>query len=88
MSVGALELFTGLCDSHGAFIDTSLLRSAWQQHDIQELCRVMFDALEQKWKQTVQVRENEQDARMKVFSHLALLPSSALSLALSITASQ
>uniref|UniRef100_A0A8C5HBE9 Ubiquitin carboxyl-terminal hydrolase 47 n=1 Tax=Gouania willdenowi TaxID=441366 RepID=A0A8C5HBE9_GOUWI len=27
---------------------------AWQQHDIQELCRVMFDALEQKWKQTEQ----------------------------------
>ncbi|XP_056880415.1 ubiquitin carboxyl-terminal hydrolase 47 isoform X8 [Takifugu flavidus] len=27
---------------------------AWQQHDVQELCRVMFDALEQKWKQTVQ----------------------------------
>uniref|UniRef100_A0A8C8LTI4 USP domain-containing protein n=1 Tax=Oncorhynchus tshawytscha TaxID=74940 RepID=A0A8C8LTI4_ONCTS len=25
---------------------------AWQQHDVQELCRVMFDALEQKWKQT------------------------------------
>lgn len=30
---------------------------AWQQHDVQELCRVMFDALEQKWKQTVQVGE-------------------------------
>lgn len=28
---------------------------AWQQHDVQELCRVMFDALEQKWKQTEQV---------------------------------
>nr|CAD7196168.1 unnamed protein product [Timema douglasi] len=25
---------------------------AWQQHDIQELCRVMFDALEQKFKNT------------------------------------
>lgn len=35
----------------------------------------MFDALEQKWKQTVQVRENEQDAGMKIFSHLAVLPS-------------
>lgn len=32
---------------------------AWQQHDIQELCRVMFDALEQKWKQTEQVGESE-----------------------------
>nr|XP_055070015.1 ubiquitin carboxyl-terminal hydrolase 47 isoform X3 [Misgurnus anguillicaudatus] len=27
---------------------------AWQQHDVQELCRVMFDALEQKWKETQQ----------------------------------
>lgn len=32
---------------------------AWQQHDIQELCRVMFDALEQKWKLTVQVGESK-----------------------------
>lgn len=32
---------------------------AWQQHDIQELCRVMFDALEQKWKQTEQVGESK-----------------------------
>jgi ubiquitin carboxyl-terminal hydrolase 47 len=27
---------------------------AWQQHDIQELCRVMFDALEHKFKNTEQ----------------------------------
>ncbi|KFM79478.1 Ubiquitin carboxyl-terminal hydrolase 47, partial [Stegodyphus mimosarum] len=27
---------------------------AWQQHDVQELCRVMFDALEQKFKNTQQ----------------------------------
>ncbi|XP_023222408.1 ubiquitin carboxyl-terminal hydrolase 47-like [Centruroides sculpturatus] len=27
---------------------------AWQQHDVQELCRVMFDALEQKFKDTEQ----------------------------------
>lgn len=27
---------------------------AWQQHDVQELCRVMFDALEQTWKNTDQ----------------------------------
>ncbi|XP_061169219.1 ubiquitin carboxyl-terminal hydrolase 47-like isoform X6 [Saccostrea echinata] len=26
----------------------------WQQHDVQELCRVMFDALEMKWKKTDQ----------------------------------
>lgn len=36
-----------------------LLLLAWQQHDVQELCRVMFDALEQKWKQTEQVGENK-----------------------------
>ena len=28
--------------------------SAWQQHDVQELCRVMFDALELSWKHTDQ----------------------------------
>ena len=28
--------------------------SAWQQHDVQELCRVMFDALEKTWKDTDQ----------------------------------
>ncbi|XP_026465548.1 ubiquitin carboxyl-terminal hydrolase 47-like isoform X2 [Ctenocephalides felis] len=27
---------------------------AWQQHDVQELCRVMFDALEQKFRKTEQ----------------------------------
>jgi len=27
---------------------------AWQQHDIQELCRVMFDALEKKFENTDQ----------------------------------
>ena len=26
----------------------------WQQHDVQELFRVMFDALETKWKKTDQ----------------------------------
>ncbi|XP_071942590.1 ubiquitin carboxyl-terminal hydrolase 47-like [Antedon mediterranea] len=26
----------------------------WQQHDVQELCRVMFDALEKTWKKTDQ----------------------------------
>lgn len=30
------------------------LSIVWQQHDVQELCRVMFDALEQKWKKTDQ----------------------------------
>lgn len=28
--------------------------SAWQQHDVQELCRAMFDALEQTWQNTKQ----------------------------------
>jgi len=28
--------------------------AAWQQHDVQELCRVMFDALEINWKDTDQ----------------------------------
>ena len=28
---------------------------AWQQHDVQELCRVMFDALEINFKNTEQV---------------------------------
>ena len=31
-----------------------LLLTAWQQHDVQELCRVMFDALERSWKNTDQ----------------------------------
>lgn len=29
---------------------------AWQQHDVQELCRVMFDALEHKFKNTDQAK--------------------------------
>ena len=28
--------------------------TAYQQHDVQELCRVMFDALEKCWKETEQ----------------------------------
>ena len=28
--------------------------SVWQQHDVQELCRVMFDALEVTWRNTDQ----------------------------------
>jgi hypothetical protein len=47
--------------SKSAVETTELTRSfgwdsseAWQQHDIQELCRVMFDALEQKFKHTDQ----------------------------------
>jgi ubiquitin carboxyl-terminal hydrolase 47 len=47
--------------SKSAVETTELTRSfgwdsseAWQQHDIQEICRVMFDALEQKFKHTDQ----------------------------------
>lgn len=39
------------CDCH--YINLPYL-SAWQQHDVQELCRVMFDALEINWKDTDQ----------------------------------
>jgi hypothetical protein len=28
--------------------------TVWQQHDVQELCRVMFDALEVTWRGTDQ----------------------------------
>ncbi len=36
------------CQSNMFFI------AAWQQHDVQELCRVMFDALEKTWRKTDQ----------------------------------
>ena len=38
------------------FIDShvAVYISVWQQHDVQELCRVMFDALELTWKNTDQ----------------------------------
>lgn len=49
--------------SDGLYVGLSSL--AWQQHDVQELCRVMFDALEQKWKQTVQVRERSSRAALQ-----------------------
>lgn len=56
------KLFLNLQTSQKAAVETTdLTRSfgwdsteAWQQHDIQELCRVMFDALEQKFKNTDQ----------------------------------
>ncbi|XP_017070962.1 ubiquitin carboxyl-terminal hydrolase 47 [Drosophila eugracilis] len=56
------KLFLNLQTSPKAAVETTdLTRSfgwdsteAWQQHDIQELCRVMFDALEQKFKNTKQ----------------------------------
>lgn len=56
------KLFLNLQTSNRTAVETTdLTRSfgwdsseAWQQHDIQELCRVMFDALEQKFKNTKQ----------------------------------
>lgn len=54
------RLFLNLQTSPKSAVETTdLTRSfgwdsseAWQQHDIQELCRVMFDALEHKFKNT------------------------------------
>lgn len=54
------RLFLNLQTSSKSAVETTdLTRSfgwdsseAWQQHDIQELCRVMFDALEHKFKNT------------------------------------
>lgn len=56
------KLFVNLQTSPKSSVETTdLTRSfgwdsaeGWQQHDIQELCRVMFDALEQKFKKTKQ----------------------------------
>ena len=42
------------CDSFRNVISDIFSSLAWQQHDVQELCRVMFDALEQKFKNTEQ----------------------------------
>ncbi|XP_053953132.1 ubiquitin carboxyl-terminal hydrolase 47 isoform X2 [Anastrepha ludens] len=57
------KLFLNLQTSKKSAVETTdLTRSfgwdsteAWQQHDIQELCRVMFDALEHKFKNTKQI---------------------------------
>uniref|UniRef100_A0A336ME11 Ubiquitin carboxyl-terminal hydrolase 47 n=1 Tax=Culicoides sonorensis TaxID=179676 RepID=A0A336ME11_CULSO len=56
------KLFLNLQTSTKSAVETTDLTKsfgwdsteAWQQHDIQELCRVMFDALEQKFKNTKQ----------------------------------
>nr|XP_023028042.1 ubiquitin carboxyl-terminal hydrolase 47 isoform X1 [Leptinotarsa decemlineata] len=56
------KLFLNLQTSSKPAIETTDLTTsfgwqnsdAWHQHDIQELCRVMFDALEQKFKDTKQ----------------------------------
>ena len=56
------KLFVNLQTSNKPSVETTDLTKsfgwdsteAWQQHDIQELCRVMFDALEQKFKDTKQ----------------------------------
>lgn len=54
------RLFLNLQTSPKSAVETTALTrsfgwdssDSWQQHDIQELCRVMFDALEQKFKNT------------------------------------
>ncbi|KZC08270.1 PREDICTED: ubiquitin carboxyl-terminal hydrolase 47 [Dufourea novaeangliae] len=56
------KLFLNLQTSSKSAVETTALTKsfgwnsteAWQQHDIQELCRVMFEALEQKFKNTEQ----------------------------------
>ncbi|XP_078041593.1 ubiquitin specific protease 47 [Augochlora pura] len=56
------KLFLNLQTSMRSAVETTALTKsfgwdsteAWQQHDIQELCRVMFDALEQKFINTEQ----------------------------------
>ncbi|CAH1708005.1 unnamed protein product [Chironomus riparius] len=56
------KLFANLQTSNKVAVETTDLTKsfgwdsteAWHQHDIQELCRVMFDALEQKFKNTKQ----------------------------------
>lgn len=56
------KLFLNLQTSPKSAVETTDLTTsfgwqgsdAWHQHDIQELCRVMFDALEQKFKDTEQ----------------------------------
>jgi hypothetical protein len=37
-----------------SFVGPLLIFAAWEQHDIQELCRKMFDALEKTWQNTQQ----------------------------------
>ncbi|KAF4009021.1 hypothetical protein G4228_000018 [Cervus hanglu yarkandensis] len=51
-SVGSTSDYVSQSYSYSSILNKS--ETAWQQHDVQELCRVMFDALEQKWKQTEQ----------------------------------
>ncbi|XP_076286396.1 ubiquitin specific protease 47 isoform X2 [Lasioglossum baleicum] len=56
------KLFLNLQTSSRSAVETTALTKsfgwdsteAWQQHDIQELCRVMFEALERKFKNTEQ----------------------------------
>lgn len=56
------SIFVSIQTSHRTAVETTELtksfgwdsNEAWQQHDIQELCRVMFDALEQVFKGTNQ----------------------------------
>ena len=39
--------------------------TAWQQHDVQELCRVMFDALEKRF---MKDKDRQPDAQVRLLS--------------------
>jgi ubiquitin carboxyl-terminal hydrolase 47 len=49
---------------------------AWQQHDVQELCRVMFDALEKNWKDTDQANLITQLYQGKIKDYVKCLKAS------------
>ena len=44
-----ISCYSGRPEIHTLSLSLSL-SVAWQQHDVQELCRVMFDALEKRFK--------------------------------------
>ena len=56
--VTCAELLLTLIEEFLVFINF-LYTLAWHQHDVQELCRVMFDALEKVFKDTDQVSDIE-----------------------------
>ncbi|KAL3116045.1 hypothetical protein niasHT_007345 [Heterodera trifolii] len=65
------RLFLLLQTSEKASLETKELTTsfgwvsneAFEQHDVQELCRIMFDALEQRWRKT----ENDESAVHKLY---------------------
>jgi len=57
--------------------------TAWQQHDVQELCRVMFDALERSWKYTDQANLITQLYQGKIKDYVKCLQVSVIGCCLS-----